>query len=1503
MSGMEEENEAAKEWKSLVRMNEQDRVSQASSLATISAFPVHGKGGDGKLQTFGKRGRAVKRDPNCPVVIRGWLCKQDSSGLKLWKRRWFVLSDFCLFYYKDSREESVLGSIPLPSYNILFCTPRECKNRKYAFKAVHQGMRSYIFSADTQEDMLGWVRALSQSACMEMESSLNRRCSSYQDFTRIRSSSESLDLPETPAVRNGPTQLRVHSNGSQNEASPLVGGRMGTPQLEQRGKQRSMRQSPSPRTSTPTNSAGQSRRRQSHAQEAAEQDSLPLNYPHQTPPQTMKSTGSAPLTPKGQLGSRPHTPVGRVDIRPQDDLLLTPQSIGSAPPSPRLDFSPCSLTPTPEKRHTLNRPTPGYSSPHPISTARRAAGKACSPGGQAGLLPPLPPPRIAPVPPPPQYHHHHRSHMSVCPLQPAMPATSDLFQERDQQQLRTPESEVDAVLTRLCGCDKLLQSLSLEIAQLQADKDNVQCALEMARLQLEEWKGQGFKGQCIRGKEGLLSQKAFLQDDLVTIRARMCDVSMEMERVWSQYERMESELSVLRSHLQHICRFGRPQEQSQAQRELWMMEDILCGLKANRNLFRNMLRLPRQIVASPILQKSVLHPGAPGSQTDGLQNDASMGLYGGLSPHHRSEQFGDNPSVLSRDRKLSDTMPGTVPGLTASNWSTPDTTIKRVRMSEEEQRERIKRNQERLANQKKAPTSSPTNHSQSQQPSPPREEPPFPLRVTRVLTAVLPSALVARRVSVEDPPHELATPLPEQISPGMHQLVPDQNKKPHRRHREMFLEKRHQNSHRIATEVMKDGHGQSLPCEELSSEMTDHQSKLSHPARELPVQNQHMTAIEDGSSSLPKSTMSEIQGATEKSVLPEASIIEPEKSVQPRRSDWSVSGNGSLPPNLRPRDEDGCRGFTGNERREKVRGRTSFLVSDLDVDPDLCLTPEQRDAKLKRVERIRARVIRSAVRESNMQPNTPQTGDYIERLMKHSSTLPNKALKKQMAAGSGDSEVCCCAEGVDCDHCCHSYRDPDLSINVTTKPHPSRVPTLNFIQVERNTDSENSDCDSKQVPLKGDCGNTDISSWHHKGVTQKHFISTNHITKLTVFPTNRSIESTQEAQSSCPFHCVTKKVEELTGNLNEIPILPTNPRAEWFLSTNQMVECIPFINPKIKPASSENATSEDHNDTTCDFTIEPTVTDASSESLLSAAKQSVESLEEDASSTFPDASEQIEGTGLKTTAIHPSSPKNLPKSNHRPILIKLANETKESDHPDSDITEEVTLFASQKKVLEQTTGKNEESQKLAGALNKEHKSPANSGCDIADIEERNTAECLPKHITPYATINFVPAVGSLLSTEPQGPPLVDQNVCPALCVKNNSHPSSKSTHELHIYEEIAYGATLQANQIQECPVAVNNLPTSNPPLSEHTKHLPTDLPGHSASSSQGAKAVMETGNGLSIEAELEGTSENVELSERKGKDVRLRRDEVNLNSKLKNGKDNRSSPFIQARVTVVRTSL
>ncbi|XP_029283814.1 pleckstrin homology domain-containing family A member 7 isoform X4 [Cottoperca gobio] len=169
--------------------------SKALTSAAVDATSVSkGTRGTGKVHSFGKRDHAIKRNLNIPVVVRGWLYKQDSSGMRLWKRKWFVLSDYCLFYYKDSREETVLGSIPLPSYVIAPVEPDDHINRKYAFKASHTGMRSYIynknsvigsqaehcgmrtyfFSADTQEDMNGWIRAMNQAALMQQSHTIKR---------------------------------------------------------------------------------------------------------------------------------------------------------------------------------------------------------------------------------------------------------------------------------------------------------------------------------------------------------------------------------------------------------------------------------------------------------------------------------------------------------------------------------------------------------------------------------------------------------------------------------------------------------------------------------------------------------------------------------------------------------------------------------------------------------------------------------------------------------------------------------------------------------------------------------------------------------------------------------------------------------------------------------------------------------------------------------------------------------------------------------------------------------------------------------------------------------------------------------------------------------------------------------------------------------------------------------------------------------------------------------
>ncbi|KFV12741.1 Pleckstrin homology domain-containing family A member 5, partial [Pterocles gutturalis] len=97
-----------------------------------------------------------------------WLI-QDSTGMKLWKKRWFVLSDLCLFYYRDEKEEGILGSILLPSFQISVLSPEDHINRKYAFKAAHPNMRTYYFCTDTGKEMELWMKAMTDAALVQTE--------------------------------------------------------------------------------------------------------------------------------------------------------------------------------------------------------------------------------------------------------------------------------------------------------------------------------------------------------------------------------------------------------------------------------------------------------------------------------------------------------------------------------------------------------------------------------------------------------------------------------------------------------------------------------------------------------------------------------------------------------------------------------------------------------------------------------------------------------------------------------------------------------------------------------------------------------------------------------------------------------------------------------------------------------------------------------------------------------------------------------------------------------------------------------------------------------------------------------------------------------------------------------------------------------------------------------------------------------------------------------------
>uniref|UniRef100_A0A7N6A292 PH domain-containing protein n=1 Tax=Anabas testudineus TaxID=64144 RepID=A0A7N6A292_ANATE len=151
-----------------------------------------------KAATFGKRSNSMRRNPKAEVAKQGWLYKQASSGVKQWNKRWFVLSDRCLFYYKDEKQDTVLGSLPLLSFRIGGVEPSDNITRKFAFKvwleeededrqltdpvvfcmqAEHAGTRTYYFSADSHEDQEEWIKAMSDAA--EVNVQATQRCCSH----------------------------------------------------------------------------------------------------------------------------------------------------------------------------------------------------------------------------------------------------------------------------------------------------------------------------------------------------------------------------------------------------------------------------------------------------------------------------------------------------------------------------------------------------------------------------------------------------------------------------------------------------------------------------------------------------------------------------------------------------------------------------------------------------------------------------------------------------------------------------------------------------------------------------------------------------------------------------------------------------------------------------------------------------------------------------------------------------------------------------------------------------------------------------------------------------------------------------------------------------------------------------------------------------------------------------------------------------------------------------
>ncbi|CAG9567975.1 unnamed protein product [Danaus chrysippus] len=157
------------------------------------------------------RSPTAQRIPSAPVTMSGMLYKQGSDGLKVWRKRWFVLSEYCLFYYKSQDEEKLLGSVLLPSYKVSACSAEDKVMRKFAFKLEHANMRTYVLAALDQEAMMKWVKALTMAALMQNTNEQKQNDRSAK--------SEESNEEAGPTYANAPPKPR-RSNDGYNSPSP-----------------------------------------------------------------------------------------------------------------------------------------------------------------------------------------------------------------------------------------------------------------------------------------------------------------------------------------------------------------------------------------------------------------------------------------------------------------------------------------------------------------------------------------------------------------------------------------------------------------------------------------------------------------------------------------------------------------------------------------------------------------------------------------------------------------------------------------------------------------------------------------------------------------------------------------------------------------------------------------------------------------------------------------------------------------------------------------------------------------------------------------------------------------------------------------------------------------------------------------------------------------------------------------------------------------------------------
>ncbi|KAM4033563.1 pleckstrin homology domain-containing family A member 1 isoform 2-T2 [Anomaloglossus baeobatrachus] len=171
-------------------------------------------------------------------IIKAGYCVKQGAVMKTWKRRFFLLDENTIGYFKSDMDRDPLRMIQLREVQkVQECKQSDIMMRDNLFEIVTTS-RTFYVQADSPEEMHSWIRAISGAIVAQRGPARSAASETPTSYSDLSSSFRAFSLPHSPAraqhsdpgppyrhrdePKNQPGHLKIPSVSAGNQASKVT---------------------------------------------------------------------------------------------------------------------------------------------------------------------------------------------------------------------------------------------------------------------------------------------------------------------------------------------------------------------------------------------------------------------------------------------------------------------------------------------------------------------------------------------------------------------------------------------------------------------------------------------------------------------------------------------------------------------------------------------------------------------------------------------------------------------------------------------------------------------------------------------------------------------------------------------------------------------------------------------------------------------------------------------------------------------------------------------------------------------------------------------------------------------------------------------------------------------------------------------------------------------------------------------------------------------------------